>query len=90
MSDFTDVAIAPGQTGSLVSFLIGVNDQLVQDSTGVAMDTIVTVTYRNRAMDSVAGKFVEWTTASPDTTGSYYPGPGVFGSTATDYTLIYP
>lgn len=46
------------------------------------------VYYVNRVYDSVAGKFVPWTTATaPDPTGASYPGPGVFGVTTTDYVV---
>lgn len=44
-------------------------------------------TYVNRTYDSVAGAFVRWSSASADTTGALYPGPGVFGGTATDYCV---
>lgn len=41
----------------------------------------------NRTHDSVAGAFVRWNTAAPDTVGASYPGPGVFGVTAVDYCV---
>lgn len=44
-------------------------------------------TYVNRTYDSVAGAFVRWSTAAADTVGALYPGPGVFGATATDYCV---
>lgn len=47
-----------------------------------------TARYINRVYDSIAGKFVIWQSSSPDTTGSFYPGPGTFGVNTTDYVVI--
>jgi len=44
--------------------------------------------YRNRVYDSVAVKFVYWATTAPDSTGTSYPGPGTFGVTTTNYTVV--
>lgn len=44
--------------------------------------------YINRVYDSVAVKVVNWRTEIPDPTGVYYPGPGVFGVTTSDYVVV--
>lgn len=41
----------------------------------------------NRVWDSVAGAEVRWVTFRPDPTGAFYPGPGTFGVTTSQYTL---
>jgi len=43
--------------------------------------------YQNRVFDSVANAFVFWITPTPDTTGTFYPGPGVFGVTTSNYIV---
>lgn len=44
--------------------------------------------YRNRVWDTIAGGFVSWSTASPDTGGANYPGPGTFGVHTSDFCVI--
>lgn len=43
--------------------------------------------YTNRVWDTVAGGFVSWRTIEPDTAGTRYPGPGVFGTSTSDYVV---
>lgn len=45
------------------------------------------VVYVNRVYDTVAVGFVRWRTGTPDSTGAYYPGPGVFGVNTSDYCV---
>jgi hypothetical protein len=47
-----------------------------------------TIHYINRVYDSVASKFVTWSTTSPDSTGTSYPGPGSFGVTTSSYAVV--
>ncbi len=44
----------------------------------------------NRVWYVPGGFEVRWQTATPDTTGSSYPGPGVFGVDTTNYTVDDP
>lgn len=44
----------------------------------------------NRVWYIVGGYEVRWQTASPDTIGASYPGPGVFGVNTTDYVIDDP
>jgi len=46
-----------------------------------------TIHYINRVYDSVASKIVKWSTTSPDSTGTSYPGPGSFGVTTSNYVV---
>jgi hypothetical protein len=41
----------------------------------------------NRVYDSVAAKTVTWETGTPDKLGIFYPGPGVFGVTTSNYAV---
>jgi hypothetical protein len=49
-----------------------------------------TTTVTNRVWDTVAGGEVRWETASPDSSGASYPGPGTFGVDTSDYTVDEP
>jgi len=44
----------------------------------------VTLRYKNKAWDSVAGEWVSWETIRPDRYGNDYPGPGVWGVDTSD------
>lgn len=44
----------------------------------------------NRVWYTPGGYEVRWQTTTPDTTGSSYPGPGVFGTDTTNYTVDDP
>jgi len=93
MADFTDTVFVPNP-GTLFAYGFGVLDQGVADFTGIVFNMIggtvsSTTLYRNRTYDTTVSRFVFWETASnPDTTGTSYPGPGVFGVTTTGYTLM--
>lgn len=45
-------------------------------------------TVYNRVYHSGDGKFVVWVTATPDTGGASYPGPGAFGEATSDYVVL--
>ena len=48
----------------------------------------VAITYRNRVWDAVFGGHVRWDTPSAeDLAGAFYPGPGAFGVTTSDYCV---
>jgi hypothetical protein len=52
----------------------------------VSLENRIVNEYRNRAVDSTDGNFYYWSTSSPDTTGTSFPGPG--GAVAmTDYVV---
>lgn len=42
----------------------------------------------NRVYDTVAGRYVTWETALPDPGGSFYPGPGVYGTNTSQYAVV--
>jgi hypothetical protein len=45
--------------------------------------------YRNRVWDTVASKFVHWSSEeSPDEGGSHYPGPGTYGVDTPCYSIV--
>lgn len=44
----------------------------------------------NRVWYTPGGYEVRWQTATPDTGGVSYPGPGVFGIDTTNYTVDDP
>ena len=75
---------------TLAEFNTGpLNFSLVEPASDTSSVVLATVTtrYINRVYDSVAVKFVRWITATPDTIGAGYPGPGVFGVTTSDYVI---
>lgn len=43
--------------------------------------------YENIVWDSVAGAYVTWRTYFIDNGGQYYPGPGVFGVSTSDFAV---
>lgn len=55
---------------------------------GVTSGVVHTV--RNKAWDTVASNWVVWETASPDITGSSYPGPGTWGVHTSNYRVEMP
>jgi len=47
------------------------------------------VQYLNRVHDTVASKMIYWVSNNaPDKTGASYPGPGAFGVTTNNYTVV--
>ena len=44
----------------------------------------------NRVWYTIGGYEVRWQTASPDTIGASYLGPGTFGIDTTDYVIDDP
>lgn len=50
--------------------------------------TFTVVTYQNRVFDTTINNFVTWNSElNPNTSGSNYPGPGVFGVDTEDFTF---
>lgn len=47
-----------------------------------------TTTAVNRVWDDSVSKFVLWTTETPDTSGSNYPGPGTWGVDTSNYCVV--
>lgn len=41
----------------------------------------------NRVWDTVASAFVRWSTPLIDSTGAFYPGPGVFGAETSNFVV---
>jgi len=48
----------------------------------------VTIRYINRCWHYTNEEFVRWSTYEPDPSGSYYPGPGTFGTDTTSPAVL--
>jgi hypothetical protein len=62
------------------------DDEAESDSANWSFD-IEFIQYRNRVLDSQSSSYIRWITSEPDTAGTSYPGPGVFGVDTSDYCI---